>query len=83
VIVGTDLLFGLGLSAVGSGLNLALDNVNGRLAAQLLTGGVVGALAGPWLATRVPMRLLRAALSLVLLISGAQLFWRGVAPLIG
>jgi uncharacterized membrane protein YfcA len=83
VIVGTDLLFGLGLSAVGSGLNLALDNVNGRLAAQLLTGGVAGALTGPWLATRVPMRLLRAALSLVLSVSGAQLFWRGVAPLIG
>ena len=35
------------------------------------------------LATRVPVRAMRAALSLVLTVLGAQLFWRGVAPLVG
>jgi uncharacterized membrane protein YfcA len=83
VIVGTDLLFGLGLSAAGGGLQLALGNVNGRIAAHLLTGGVAGALVGPWLATRVPLRTMRAALSMMLSVLGTQLFWRGVAPLVG
>jgi uncharacterized membrane protein YfcA len=82
-IVGTDLLFGLCLSAAGSGLHLALGKVNGHVAMQLLAGGVAGALAGPWLAMRVPARAMRAALSLVLSILGAELFWSGVAPLLG
>ena len=82
VVVGTDLLFGLCLSAAGSGLHLAMNQVNGWLAAQLLAGGVAGALAGPWLAMLLPMRAMRAALSLVLSVLGADLFWRGLAPLV-
>ena len=82
VIVGTDLLFGLSISAAGSGLHLALGKVNGHVVAQLLAGGVAGALAGPWLAARVPVRAMRAALSLVLSVLGVQLFWRGVASLL-
>jgi uncharacterized membrane protein YfcA len=82
-IVGTDLLFGLCLSLVGGGLHLALGNVNASLAAQLLAGGIAGALAGPWLATRAPARTVRTALALVLSVSGAQLFWRGLERLIG
>jgi uncharacterized membrane protein YfcA len=81
-VVGTDLLFGLGLSAAGSGLHLALGSVNGPVAARLLAGGVAGAMAGPWLATRIPVLAMRTALSVVLSILGAQLFWRGVAPLV-
>jgi uncharacterized membrane protein YfcA len=81
-IVGTDLLFGLGLSAAGSGLHLALGSVNGQVAARLLVGGVAGALIGPWLSTRVPARVMRTALSVALSVLGAQLFWRGVAPLV-
>ena len=83
VIVGTDLLFGLGLSLAGSGLNFAMGNVNVHVAAQLLVGGIVGSPAGAWLATRVPLRPLRVALSLVLSVCGGQLFWRGLAPLLG
>jgi uncharacterized membrane protein YfcA len=82
VIIGTDLLFGLGLSAAGSSLHLALGKVNGQVAAQLLAGGAIGAPLGAWLGTRVPVRPLRAALSLVLSFSGAQLFWRGIAPIL-
>jgi hypothetical protein len=78
VVVGTDLLFGLGLSALGGGLHLAMGNVNMLLAGRLLAGGVAGALAGPWLAARAPVRPMRAALSLVLSVLGAELFWRGV-----
>jgi uncharacterized membrane protein YfcA len=82
VVVGTDLLFGLCLSAAGSGLHLAFGNVDGRAAAQLLAGGAAGALLGPWLAVRVPVRTMRAALSIVLSILGAELFWSGVASLL-
>jgi uncharacterized membrane protein YfcA len=83
VVIGTDLFFGLCLSATGSGLHLAMSQVNSHLAAQLLAGGIAGALAGPWLAMRIPVRAMRAALSLILCILGAELFWRGVAPLAG
>lgn len=82
VVVGTDLLFGLCLSATGGGMHLALGAVNGHAAAQLLAGGVAGAIAGPWLAMRIPVRTFRAALSLVLSLLGAELFWRGVSPLL-
>ena len=82
VIVGTDLLFGLGLSTVGGGLHLALGNVNGPLVVRLVGGGIAGAAAGPWLATRVPVRIMRVALSLTLSVLGAQLFWRGAAALL-
>lgn len=82
-VVGTDLLFGLGLSAAGSGLHLALGKVNLDAAARLLAGGIAGALIGPWLATRAPVRAVRTALSLVLSILGGQMFWRGVATLVG
>jgi|SRR5581483_6037889 len=82
VVVGTDLLFGLCLSAAGGGLHLAFGSVDGHAAAQLLAGGAAGALVGPWLAMRVPMRTMRAALSFVLSILGAELFWSGVASLL-
>jgi uncharacterized membrane protein YfcA len=82
VIVGTDLLFGLGLSIAGSGLHLMLGKVNGQLVEQLIAGGVAGALIGPWLALQVPAPALRRALLLALSLFGAQLFWRGVAPLV-
>jgi uncharacterized membrane protein YfcA len=82
VIVGTDLLFGLGLSVVGSGLHLLLGKVNRDFVQQLLAGGIAGSLIGPWLAMKVPAPALRTALLLVLSIFGAQLFWQGVAPLV-
>ena len=81
-IIGTDLLFGLGLSAAGSGLHLALGSVNGQVAVHLLAGGVAGAVVGPWLATRVPAHVMRGVLSVALSVLGTQLFWRGVAPLV-
>jgi uncharacterized membrane protein YfcA len=81
-IVGTDLLFGLGLSMAGSGLHLAMGTINGEVVARLLAGGVAGALAGPWVGTRIPTRAMRAALSGVLCVVGVHLFWRGFANLV-
>jgi uncharacterized membrane protein YfcA len=82
VIVGTDLLFGLGLSAAATGLHLALGTVEGGVVARMLAGGLAGAVAGPWLATRLPISVMRVALSCVLCVVGVQLFWRGVVGLV-
>ncbi|MBI5281545.1 MAG: sulfite exporter TauE/SafE family protein [Candidatus Solibacter usitatus] len=80
-IVGTDLVFGLAIAALGGGIHLASGNLNQHLLLALSSGGVFGALCGAWLGTRVPSRVLRVALSAVMIILGQQLLWRGVAAL--
>lgn len=72
-VVGTDLTFGLVVSLIGSGSHL----LNGfppqsTLLVQLVAGGVVGAIAGTVLSTRIARRPLRFALWVCLLILGAQ-----------
>jgi len=78
-IVGTDLAFGLALSLVGGGIHAALGAVNVAVLIKLSIGGVAGAIIGTMLASRVPSRQLRFALSVVLVILGAQLFYKGFA----
>lgn len=80
-IVGTDLLFGLVVSAVGGGLHFAAGNVNQTLLWHLCLGGVLGATLGAHLATRFPSRALRTALTFFLVALGSQLFWRGLTGL--
>jgi uncharacterized membrane protein YfcA len=82
-IVGTDLLFGLGLAAAGSAMHLAFGVIQYGVVLKLVSGGILGALAGSALASRVPARALRVALSAILAILGAQLFWRGVGHWLG
>ena len=78
-VVGTDLCFGLALSLVGGGIHAALGTVNIPVLIQLSIGGVAGAVVGTMLASRMPSRQLRFALSLVLVLLGAQLCWKGIA----
>jgi uncharacterized membrane protein YfcA len=80
-IVGTDLFFGLSIAALGGGIHLATGNLNSHLLLQLSTGGVVGALCGALLGTRVPARVLRVALSAVMIFLGQQLLWKGLQSL--
>lgn len=77
-VVATDLVFGLAISAVGGGLHFAAGNLNPHVLIGLCSGGVIGALAGAWLGTRVPSRPLRAGLTLFLVFLGGQLSWRGL-----
>ncbi len=58
-VVGTDLMFGLAVSACAGGVHLAGGNWDQAVLIRLLSGGVVGALAGAFLAGRVPSRPLR------------------------
>jgi hypothetical protein len=79
-VVGTDLVFGLVLSSVGGGLHWGLGSVDPVLTLKLASGGVAGALAGSWLSTRVPARAFRLAILSLLVLLGAQLFWKGIVP---
>jgi uncharacterized membrane protein YfcA len=75
-VIGTDLCFGLGLSGVGSLIQVSAGNYDGALLLKLLTGGIVGAVTGSILAGRVAQRPLRVALLLTLIVLGCQLALR-------
>jgi uncharacterized membrane protein YfcA len=78
-VVGTDLAFGLILSLLGGGMHLGYGGLDAGLLEQLIVGGVFGALVGTGLASRIPPRAMRLALSVWLLVMGAQLFWHALA----
>lgn len=78
-VVGTDLCFGLALSLVGGGIHAALGTLDLPVLINLSIGGVAGAVVGTMLASRMPSRQLRFALSIVLVLLGAQLCWKGIA----
>lgn len=76
-VVGTDLFFGLVLSIVGGGLHLALGQFDSTAIIKLTIGGIVGAVAGANLASRIPSRVLRYGLAVTLILLGGDLFYRG------
>ena len=78
-VVGTDVLFGLGLSLAGGGISFGLGNFVGPLVLKLCAGGILGAFAGANLLSVLPSRPLRLALSLWLVSMGGQLCWRALA----
>jgi uncharacterized membrane protein YfcA len=78
-VVGTDLSFGLCLSLIGGGMHLSQGGVDPVLLTNLIVGGVAGALVGTGLATRIPARPMRLALSLWLFALGVQLCWQAFA----
>jgi len=78
-IVGTDLAFGLCLSIVGGTLHLHCAGLNANLLISLIIGGVLGGLVGTGLASRIPVRAMRLALSLWLFAMGVQLCWHALA----
>jgi hypothetical protein len=72
-VVGTDLCFGLGLSAVGSAVQLGAGNCDTALLLKLVAGGLAGVFAGSSLAGRIAQRHLRVALLLMLIALGCRL----------
>ena len=78
-IVGTDLAFGLCLALVGGGMHLSGGAVDLVLLQRLVAGGVLGAIVGASLASHIPARAMRLALSLWLLAMGMQLCWQAFA----
>lgn len=82
VVIGTDLLFGLILSAAGGAIHLSTGNYNSAVLAVLAPAGIVGALAGASLGTRFPARALRATLNVTLIFVGGNLCWKGLRLLL-
>jgi uncharacterized membrane protein YfcA len=78
-VVGTDLFFGLCVALVGSGFQLTAGNYDSLILTRLIIGGLLGAVAGTYLATIAPQRVFRAALSVWLISLGIQLCWNGVS----
>jgi uncharacterized membrane protein YfcA len=76
-VVGTDLVFGLVVSLIGGGVNAALGTLDRAVLFQLLAGGVPGAIAGAYMAGRLPSKQLRMGLSGAMALLGANLFYRG------
>jgi uncharacterized membrane protein YfcA len=77
-VVGTDLAFGLCVSLCGTGIHLAGGAYDAGLLWKLGAGGVVGALVGSSVASRIPSRQLRFVLSMWLLFIGLQFCYRGL-----
>ena len=77
-VVGTDLLFGLVVSACAGGMHLAAGNWDAVALAKLLSGGVLGAVGGAQLAGRFPARPMRAIILSWAALLGALLAWQGM-----
>jgi uncharacterized membrane protein YfcA len=80
-VVGTDVLFGLVLAAVGSVVHWSLGSISTHVLTQLLVGGVPGVILGCVLARKVPGNKLKTVVALIALCAGVQLVWTGVRTL--
>lgn len=81
-VVGTDLLFGLGLAAIGSVIHLEFGSVSSSTLLHLLAAGIPGVLLGFVLARRTPARNLKSAIALIAILAGMQLVWTGSRSLV-
>jgi len=81
-VVGTDLLFGIGLAFFGSAFHLSWGSMNNGVLLRLLAGGIPGVLVGCVLARRVPARRLRSVIAVIGIVLSLQLIWMGSRPLL-
>jgi uncharacterized membrane protein YfcA len=72
-IVGTDIFHALLLSTVAASAHWGAGNVDWNLAGNLLVGSIPGVLFGARLAVVAPDRVMRTALGLLVVFSGARL----------
>ncbi len=75
-VVGTDLVFGLGVALVGSGMHAFGGTYNTILLVKMMAGGIAGAIVGSGFAPRLPGPKLRFALSVCLLALGIEFCFR-------
>lgn len=72
-VVGTDIIHAIPLTLVAGIGHLLIGSVDGRLLANLLIGSIPGIVVGSLLVHRVSDKLVRIALSAVLVLTGARL----------
>jgi uncharacterized protein len=78
-VVGTDLAFGLAIALVGSGVHMIGGQYATSILIKMAIGGVVGGILASGFAPKIPNRALRLALSLWLLVIGAQFCHQAIA----
>lgn len=78
-VVGTDVLFGLIVALLGSGMHIAVGAYSAALLMKLVAGGIVGAIVGSAIAPYLPNKQLRFALACWLLLVGADFCIRAAA----
>jgi uncharacterized membrane protein YfcA len=81
-VIGTDLIFGLVLAAIGGTFHWKFGAINGLVLGQLLAGGVPGVVLGCALARHVPARKLRLVVAMIAIFAGVQLVWNGTSTLL-
>lgn len=80
-VVGTDVLFGLVLAAIGAAIHWTLGSISGPVLTQLLLGGVPGVLLGCVLSRKVPANRLKTVVAAIAICAGLQLVWTGIHTL--
>jgi uncharacterized membrane protein YfcA len=73
LVVGTDMVFGLTISTIGSGLHLFIGHYDLHMLIRLCVGGILGAVCGALLSSRIPSRTLQMVLFICLIGLGVQL----------
>jgi len=73
LVVGTDMVFGLTISTIGSGLHLFIGHYDLHMLERLCAGGIVGAICGAMLSSKLPSRTLQMVLFICLIGLGLQL----------
>lgn len=81
-VIGTDLIFGLVLAAIGAAFHWKFGAINSQVLLQLLAGGVPGVVLGCALARHVPARKLKFVIALIAIFAGVQLVWNGAHALL-
>jgi uncharacterized protein len=81
-VVGTDLIFGLVLAAIGGAFHWKFGAINSPVLLQLLAGGVPGVVLGCAMARHLPARKLKLAVAMIAILAGAQLVWNGTRTLL-
>jgi uncharacterized protein len=81
-VVGTDLLFGLVLAAIGSAVHWTLGSISTSFLLHLLMGGVPGVILGCLLARHVPAQKMKAIVAIIAICAGLQLVWSGARTLV-
>lgn len=77
-VVGTDLLFGIAVSIVGTLFHMTLGSISTSSLKDLLIGGIPGVLLGCILAPRVPSVRLRTIIVALTFALGIELVWNGI-----
>ncbi|HEV1996098.1 MAG TPA: sulfite exporter TauE/SafE family protein [Candidatus Acidoferrum sp.] len=81
-VIGTDLIFGLVLAAIGGAFHWKFGAINSPVLLQLLAGGVPGVVFGCALARYVPARKLKLVVAMIAIFAGVQLVWNGTRTLL-